>query len=407
MAECESILAKTDESGLYPVKTAGGVSFPLRFMVTGEVDAEFHVRDQSKRVHLLIFCPSLETSRQVSDVVSKYGDLASDGRPKLHVAPPELVERVMEVDPWNEVVPAHVWTPWFSLFGSKSGFDRIEDCFQDQTRNIHALETGLSSDPAMNWRLSGLDRFTLISNSDSHSPWPYRIGREANVFDLKRLTYKEIVDAIRKKDPTRFLETIETDPCYGKYHYTGHRTCNIVLNPKESSKCQKVCPVCGRELTVGVLDRVEELADREEGFRPEGAIPYVKLIPLQEIISIALGVKEIFAKVVWEEYNKLLRSFRNEFDVLLNVPSSDISAVSGERISQAILRVRENKIRFRPGYDGVYGHPIIYEDDENSSEHISQAERQGPQKEKKRGSETKEKERQYNQSDLSGYFWLM
>jgi uncharacterized protein (TIGR00375 family) len=377
---------------------------PVRFMITGEVDVEFRVRDQSKRVHLLIFCPSIEVAKQVSSVTSKYGDLSSDGRPKLHVTPPELVEKVMEVDQWNEVVPAHIWTPWFSLFGSKSGFEGIEDCFEDQTRNIHALETGLSSDPGMNWRLSALDRFTLISNSDSHSPWPYRIGREANVFELKRVTYKEIVDAIRKKDSTRFIETIETDPSYGKYHYTGHRACNVAFSPAESSRYQRICPVCGRKLTVGVLDRVEELADRKAGFKPEGAIPYISLIPLQEIISNSLGVRDVFAKAVWDEYGRLLKRFPSELYVLLEASRSEIASVSGDRLSDAVLRVRENKIKFKPGYDGVYGQPLIFEEENTSTEQAGQTSQKSDEWQRKTKPENEEKGKLPSQRNLYDYF---
>jgi len=337
-------------------------------MFTGEVDTEFQVKDNSKRIHLLILSPTLEVAKQVTDVLSKYGNLNSDGRPKLHMSSPELVEAIMEIDPWNEVIPAHIWTPWFSLYGSRSGFDRIEDCFRDQTRNIHALETGLSSDPAMNWRLTCLDKFTLISNSDSHSPWPYRLGREANEFELKDTSYKEIVDAIRKKDSKRFVRTLESFPEYGKYHYTGHRNCNVYLSPEEARKCGNICPVCKKKLTVGVLDRVVELADRAEGYRPEGAIPYVSLIPLQEIISNVLGVREVFAKSVWEEYNKLLKKFPNEFHVLLEATREDISSASSERIADAVIRVREGRINFRPGYDGLYGMPILVENNTNQVE---------------------------------------
>ena len=386
------------------MKSSEGEALPIRFMITGEVDAEFRVRDQSKRVHLLIFCPSLEVARQVSSVISKYGDLNSDGRPKLHVSPPELVEKIMEVDTWNEVVPAHAWTPFYSLFGSRSGFDKIEDCFQDQTRNIHALETGLSSDPPMNWRLSCLDKFTLISNSDSHSPWPYRIGREANVFELKEVSYKEIIDAIRKKDSQRFVETLESFPCYGKYHYTGHRMCKVSLDPKESSRYHNICPVCGRKLTVGVLDRVEELADRADGFKPQGAIPYVSLIPLQEIISIALGFKDVFTKAVWEEYGRLIKRFPNELYILLEAPRSEIASVSGDRVSEAILRVRDKKIRFRPGYDGVYGQPIIFEDENTPADRSIEIEQESEEWQRQKKPVTEEKTKQPIQRNLSDYF---
>jgi len=372
-------------------------------MFTGEVDTEFQMKDNSKRIHLLILCPNLEVAKQITDVVSKHGNLDSDGRPKLHVSSAELTEAIMEIDPWNEVIPAHIWTPYFSLFGSRSGFDRIEDCFQDQVWNIHALETGLSSDPAMNWRLACLDRFTLISNSDSHSPWPYRLGREANEFELKETSYKEIIDAIRKKDSSKFVRTLESFPEYGKYHYTGHRNCNVFLSPEEAHKCGNTCLVCRRKLTVGVLDRVVELSDRADGYRPQGAIPYVSLIPLQEIISNALGVREVFAKSVWEEYNKLLKKFPNEFHVLLQAAREDISSASTDRIADAVTRVRKGRIRFRPGYDGLYGEPIIFEDDTTQ---VEGEERLNREKKERKTNETElpSKSKVTDQRDLSDYF---
>lgn len=371
-------------------------------MVTGEVDTEFNWKDKAKRIHLLILCPNIEVAKQINDRISKFGDLDSDGRPKLKVSASELTEIVTEIDQWNEVIPAHAWTPYFSLFGSKSGFDRVEDCFQDQTRNIHALETGLSSDPPMNWRLSGLDRFTLMSNSDSHSPWPYRLGREANEFELKEITYKEIIDAIRKKDSKKFIKTFESFPEYGKYHYTGHRNCGVYLSPSESRKYANICPVCRRKLTVGVLDRVVELSDRAEGYRPVGVIPYVSLIPLQEIISNALGIKEVFAKGVWEEYNKLLKRFPNEFHILLQAAKEEISSASSERIADAVIRVREGGIKFRPGYDGLYGQPIIFEDNTTQSDELQS--KNGKKESAKDQAEITSKPKPTRQKDLADYF---
>jgi uncharacterized protein (TIGR00375 family) len=372
-------------------------------MVTGEVDTEFSWKEKAKRIHLLILCPSLEVAKQINDRISKYGDLNSDGRPKLKVGAPQLTEIITEINPWNEVIPAHAWTPWFSLYGSRGGFDRIEDCFQDQAQNIHALETGLSSDPAMNWRLACLDKFTLISNSDSHSPWPYRLGREANEFELKEPYYKEIIDAIRKKDSKKFIRTIESFPEYGKYHYTGHRNCNVFVSPEEARRCKNICPVCKGKLTVGVLDRVVELSDRAEGYRPDGAIPYVSLIPLQEIISNALGVREVFAKSVWEQYNNLLKRFPNELDVLLQAKKEDISSASSERIADAIIRVREGRIKFRPGYDGLYGQPIIFEDDTTQVE--EQRQLKGQEKERaKNEAELTSRPKPTDQRGLSDYF---
>lgn len=251
------------------------------------------------------------------------------------------------------------WTPWFSLFGSMSGFDTIEECFKDQTKHIFALETGLSSDPAMNWRLSMLDKYALVSNSDSHSFWPWRIGREANVFEMEKLTYDEFIKIIKEKDPKRFLYTIEVDPSYGKYHFDGHRACDVCMEPKDSVKARNICPKCGRKLTIGVLHRVEELADRPEGFQPNNAIPFKSLIPLSEIISSMTGVNQLYSKKVWEHHTKLINAFGTEFNVLLDAPLEKITEIVGEKMAKAIVGVREGKIKMQPGYDGVYGYPVF------------------------------------------------
>jgi uncharacterized protein (TIGR00375 family) len=272
----------------------------------------------------------------------------------------------MQVSKQNVVIPAHAWTPWFSLFGAFSGFDRIEDCYQDMTMHIPALETGLSSDPPMNWRLSSLDKFALVSNSDSHSHWPWRIGREANVFDLEKLTYDEVVDAIRKKDPKRFKYTIETDPAYGKYHWTGHRNCKVSFSPQEALKFGNRCPVCRRNLTKGVEQRVEELADRPAGFKPDNAIGFVHLLPLSEIITTVLGASYPSVQKVWEIYNALVVRFGDEYTVLINAPFEAISQTVDPQIAEAIVRVREEKVKVVPGYDGVYGQLVLSEAQEKS-----------------------------------------
>ena len=334
---------------------------PIRYMITAEVCTIYPIDDKSKKVHHVIFTPSLETAAQISDRLEKYGNLAADGRPILDMTSPQLVEEVMEVSDQNEVVPAHVWTPWFSLFGAFSGFDTIEDCYQDMTRHIHALETGLSSDPPMNWRLSALDRFTLISNSDCHSHWPWRIGREANVLELKQLSYMEVVDTIRKKDPERFKYTIETNPAYGKYHWTGHRNCNISLPPQEAEKYGNRCPVCGRKLTRGVDQRIEELADRPADYVPENPIGYKRLLPLSEIITAVLGVSYQGAKKVWSIYTPLVNKFGDEYTVLIEASKEEMSKVVNSRIAEAIIRVREEKAKVIPGYDGVYGQLALFD----------------------------------------------
>jgi len=335
---------------------------PLRYMITVEVCTIFNVDEKTKKIHHVIFTPNLETAMQISDRLKRYGSLSVDGRPTLDMTAPQLVEEVMQVSDENEVVPAHVWTPWFSLFGAFSGFDRIEDCYQDMTKHIHALETGLSSDPPMNWRLSAHDKFTLISNSDCHSHWPWRIGREANVFELKQLTYREVVDTIRKKDPKRFKYTIETNPAYGKYHWTGHRNCNVSLPPQEAKKYGNHCPVCGRRLTRGVDQRIEELADRPADYTPENPIGYKRLLPLSEIIKAVLGVSYPGAKKVWSIYNPLIAKFGDEYTVLMDAPKQEMAKVVDSRIAEAIVRVREEKAKVIPGYDGVYGQLVIFDE---------------------------------------------
>jgi uncharacterized protein (TIGR00375 family) len=276
----------------------------------------------------------------------------------------ELVEEIINVSDDNVVFPAHVWTPWFSLFGAFSGFDRIEDCYEDMTKHIFALETGLSSDPPMNWRLSALDRYSLVSNSDAHSPWPWRIGREANVFELPEIKYDEIVGAIREKDNSRFKQTIEVNPAYGKYHWTGHRGCGVSVPPKEAIKLGNTCPVCKRRLTEGVDQRVEALADRPADFHPEDTIGYTHLLPLHEILSAVLEVKSLSTSKVWGAFNSLISRFGSEFSVLFDAQRRELSEVTNPRIAEAILKVREGRVKVIPGYDGVYGKILISEKEE-------------------------------------------
>lgn len=349
----------------------------IRFMITTEVSTIFEFQGKVKKIHHVIMTPSLETAAQINNQLAKWGDLSVDGRPTLNMPAPELVEEVMSVSGDNEVFPSHAWTPWFSLYGAFSGFDRIEDCYGDMTRYIHALETGLSSDPPMNWLLSSNDRFTLVSNSDSHSAWPWRLGREANVFELEPFSYREIIDAIRKKDAKRFKFTIETPPAFGKYHYSGHRMCGISLAPQEAMRLGNICPKCGRKLTIGVEQRVEELADRPVGFKPEGAIPFMHLLPLSEIIAAVLGDISIASKRVWEVYNAVVDRFGDEYSVLIDVPRERLVEVVDPRIAEAIIRVREGQVKVVPGYDGVYGKLIIFPEEEKEATGVKrEAERQ-------------------------------
>jgi len=334
-----------------------------RFILTTEVSCVYFKNGKQRKIHLIIFSPSIEVCEKINNYLKLYGSLESDGRPTLNLDAKELLKIVLNISEDCLVVPAHIWTPWFSLFGSKSGFDSIEECFEEYSNYIFAGETGLSSDPAMNWRLSSLDRITLISCSDAHSP--SHIGREANVFNCE-LSYFEIIKAIKEKDKNKFLYTIEFYPEEGKYHYDGHRNCGISLSPKETKKYNGICPVCGRPLTIGVLNRVEQLADRPEGFQPENAIPFKSVIPLEEIIADALGRNPGTVEVE-KEYNNLIEKFENEFNVLLKVPRSDLESVTLPEIAEGIIRAREGKVFIEPGYDGVYGKIRIFQKGEQKN----------------------------------------
>ena len=350
-ATLKSKLQAIDGTGLFAYRG-------MTWMLSGEVSTVYEQGGKVRKVHHLLYSPDLETVAQMNDFLSKYANLASDGRPILTgIDSAELVEAMSGISRSVVVIPAHAWTPWFSVFGSKSGFDSLEECYQDQTSKIFAIETGLSSDPSMNWRISALDRVALVSNSDAHSPNPWRLGREANVFDLPRPTYKAIFDAIRKKDARRFIFTIEVDPSYGKYHYTGHKKCAVSLSPEESRRIGNRCPVCGKKLTVGVLQRVEELADRPEGFTPPGAIPFKRLLPLYEVVSFATGVNRLYAKSVLDLQDRLIRTFGDELTVLLETAEADLAKVVLPKVARAIVASREGRMKVTPGYDGVYGVP--------------------------------------------------
>jgi len=333
----------------------------ILFMPTAEISC-IYSKNGVKRIHLCICAPSLEAAAQINDLLAKKGNLASDGRPIFGASAPEITELVMSVDDNCFVYPAHAWTPWYSVFGSESGFDSMEECFEDQVKHIHALETGLSSDPPMNWRLSALDKYCLLSNSDSHSP--QKIGREANVFEFNEteISYKSIIAAIKSKDKSHFKFTVEFFPEEGKYHWDGHRNCNIHIPPTEARKYNNICPACRKPLTIGVLHRVEELADRPEGSKPPSAIPFIHAIPLLEIIASALGVGES-TKTAREEYEKIIARFGTEFDTLTSAKPNELHEAANEKVAEGILRVREGKVRLDPGYDGVYGRISIFGDE--------------------------------------------
>jgi uncharacterized protein (TIGR00375 family) len=357
LKEIKETLTTEQDTGLF--KLTSNMDSSTRFILTTEVCTIFNYKGESKKVHHVLLTPSMETAVQINESLKRYGDLASDGRPILDMTAPQLVEQVMAVSSENMIFPAHAWTPWFSIFGAFSGFDTVEDCYQDMTKHIHALETGLSSDPAMNWRLSKLDRFALVSNSDCHSFWPWRIGREANVFELEKFTYQEVTGAIKSNDPAHFKFTIETDPAYGKYHWTGHRNCKVSLSPSEAIKFNNVCPVCRRKLTKGVEQRVEELADRPMNFKREGAPGFLCLLPLSEIIAAVLGTGSPSTQAVWKNYNLLVEKFGDEYTVLIDAPMEALATVVDAPIAEAIVKVRNGTVKVTPGYDGVYGQLVL------------------------------------------------
>lgn len=337
-----------DETGI--LKTSTG--FP--FMLQSEISLIYSQGGKGRRIHNVILAKSFDVVEQINAELLKKGRLDYDGRPIFGISCPDFVSMLKSIDKDIEIIPAHIWTPWFSLFGSKSGFDSLEECYQDQTKHIHAIETGLSSDPPMNWRLSQLDKMSIVSFSDLHSYWPWRIGREATVFDCS-LDYNSIINSLKEKTVDM---TIEVDPSYGKYHFDGHRACDVCISPKESLKNKKICPKCGKELTIGVLHRVEELADREEGYNMKGAAPFKSLIPLSEIISV-INKTPVASVKTWNVYNSLIESFKNEFNVLLNVDREKLVGVVGGNIADAIIKNRNGEVYVKPGYDGIYGEPVF------------------------------------------------
>jgi len=323
----------------------------IYFILTCEVSNIYVKNGKLRKIHNIIITPSLDSAEKVADFLSRYGKTESDGRPILSLDSDRMFERIMEIDERNYLIAAHVWTPWFSLFGSKSGFDSIEECFGEHSQKILALETGLSSDPEMNWMWSKIDNFTLVSNSDAHSP--ANIGREANCFDCE-MDYDTITHVIKEGDTDKFLFTIEFFPEEGKYHFDGHRKCDISMHPNEAKSKENICPRCGRPLTIGVLHRVMELSDRDFGYKPEGKIPFKKVVPLMEIIALAVEHGK-GTKTVERKYRELISRLGSEFEILLDVEYEDIKKVTDGSIADGILKVRKGEVEVKAGYDGVFG----------------------------------------------------
>jgi uncharacterized protein (TIGR00375 family) len=351
-AELRSKLVPTG-NGLFELKNG---EKDVRFILTTELCNIYTQDGKVRRIHNLIFVPSLEVADKIRSKFGNLGKLSSDGRPIFKFTARELVKIIMDISDECLVIPAHAWTPWFSIFGANSGFDSIEECFGEFSSHIHAIETGLSSDPEMNWRLSRLDSITLLSNSDAHSP--NRLGREANAFDCA-LDYQEIVEAIRKKDRKKILYTVEFFPEEGKYHYDGHRNCGVVFSPSETKSHHYLCPKCQKKLTVGVMHRVEELADRPAGFMPRNAIPSIHTLPLEEIIAEAVGTR-VGTKGVESEYERLIERGGSEFRILLEATPDELASYASPKILEGIIRNRQGKVLIVPGHDGTYGKITLF-----------------------------------------------
>lgn len=342
--------------GLYTLSGSKAVR-PVHFMLTAEVSNIFTQGGRKRKVHSLIFAPSIEAACRINSALEKMGgNLKSDGRPIFGFSAAELLKAVLDSSPDAMLVPAHAWTPWFSLFGSKSGFDSIEECFGGLSPHIRAIETGLSSDPAMNGRLSALDDITLISNSDAHSP--AKIGREANVLN-SCLDFFEITGILGSKDTDRFTHTIEFFPEEGKYHSDGHRGCGILFTPEQTEKAGGKCPVCGKGLTVGVMSRVSQLADRPSHRTVKGAQRFVSVIPLAEIIAESCNVGVNSARVA-REYMRLVTTAGSEFSLLLDMNEADLTEATGPELAGAIMKVRRGEVSITPGFDGQFGRIRIF-----------------------------------------------
>lgn len=353
----------SEGNGLYRLRDAyvkeESRKFPgegTRFVVSGEISSIYKKNGKTRKVHNVILLPSLEAADAMAQRLEKIGNIHSDGRPILGLDSHDLLEMMLDVCPEGILIPAHIWTPHFSVLGAKSGFDSVEECFEELAPYIHALETGLSSDPAMNWRISKLDRYQLVSNSDAHSP--SKLGREANLLDID-CSYEGLYQAIQTGQG---LEgTVEFFPEEGKYHFDGHRKCGVSLSPVEAERLGGICPVCGKKLTMGVDHRVEQLADRAEGFVKKDGKKYESLVPLPEVISACMGYSTA-SKKVQGCFEQMIQTLGTEFDILRNVPSEDIKSCAGERIAEGIENVRTGNVKRIPGYDGEYGKIELFDE---------------------------------------------
>ena len=328
------------------LKTSAGFSFLWQTEIS-----LMYSQNGRRAVHLLIFSPNTKTTNKITEYLSSKGRLDYDGRPIFGIPAHQLVKDLKSITDLIEIVPAHCMTPFFGLFGSKSGFNSIKECFLEQSHHIHAIESGMSADPPMLWRLK--ESVNIVSFSDAHSFWPWRLGREATIFELPELTYENIIKAIRTGDGLQ--STIETPPDYGKYHYDGHRNCNFSCSPEETKKLNDLCPICRTKLTIGVEYRIEELAKEPENYTPKNSKPFYELIPLHELIALAYSTS-LNSQKAWSVYNSLIEKFQTELNILLQVSKQDLLAKDTSPVlTDLILLSRKNKLKIKPGYDGTYG----------------------------------------------------
>jgi uncharacterized protein (TIGR00375 family) len=340
----------------------------VRFILSTEISSIYKQGGSSsgsskvRKVHNLIFTPSIADAVNIREILGKIGNLKADGRPILGLSSRNLLEIILSVNTKSFLIPAHIWTPWFSVLGSKSGFDSIEECFEDLSSHIFALETGLSSDPQMNWRLSMLDRFSLVSNSDAHSP--EKIGREATIFNID-LSYDALVNALQIRNneeaPLALEGTIEFFPEEGKYHMDGHRKCQMMLVPKETRENHGLCPVCNKPVTIGVMNRVESLADRQHGVIPQNAKPYHSLVPLIEILSEIYDCG-VHSKKIQKIYHDTLAMIGPELKILMDISLEDISRNCSPILAEAISQMRCGNVHLDAGYDGEFGRARVFQD---------------------------------------------
>ncbi len=345
-----------DEHGILWSKT----KFP--FIWQTEISLIYTQGGKGRRIHHVVLFPNGDIVKQFIDALLKRGRIDYDGRPIFGMSSIEFIDMLRAISTNIEVIPGHAWTSFFGILGSKSGFDSVDECFLERAKYIHAIESGISSDPAMNWRLSTLDKYNIVSFSDPHSSHPWRLGREATIFDIKELTYKHILHAIRTGEGIK--GTIETPPEYGKYHYDGHRNCNVQRTPAETRKLGKQCPKCNQELTIGVEYRVEQLADRPVGYVKPNAPYFHSLIPLHELLGAVYDIKLMTSKKLTQLYQQLIGKFGTEYNVLLEAPEQALAQVVDPQIVKVILKNRAHQIPVKPGYDGVYGELLLNQDEQ-------------------------------------------